>query len=156
MCLLGQRHMKRPSSFDLDLISDITTVLASVDAEGARLVGIGCDLVVNARVERSWQKFGVRWVEQFLSCSEVQEFCSSSPSAETAAVWFAAKEAVLKALPNGTPFFEFEEVILSQSHLEGAVGRIFQGSAIAHSTPRVRVACRMTTELTSAFAVAFE
>ncbi len=58
------------------------------------MVRVGCDIVHIPRFQRSVQLGGRAFLEQIFSPQEL----NSNPSVETLAGWFAAKEAVIKAL----------------------------------------------------------
>ena len=59
---------------------------------------IGTDITVISRIEKSYQKFGVKFLNRFLSSQEQK---SLSTKTESIAGYWAAKEAVAKALGCG-------------------------------------------------------
>jgi holo-[acyl-carrier protein] synthase len=65
------------------------------------IVGIGVDIVENARIEHSLERFGERFLHRIFTAGEI-EYCQSMkyPSRHFAAR-FAAKEAVSKAFGTG-------------------------------------------------------
>jgi holo-[acyl-carrier protein] synthase len=79
------------------------------------IVGLGLDLVEIARINRSWQRFGLKFAERILHPLELaqmrqsfaaqlspeQEASRASPLHGFLAARFAAKEAAVKALGTG-------------------------------------------------------
>jgi holo-[acyl-carrier protein] synthase len=70
------------------------------------IYGIGIDLIEIARIDRSWQQFGLRFADRVLGPSERQRFeerraRSHARGLAFLATRFAAKEAISKALGLG-------------------------------------------------------
>lgn len=65
------------------------------------IFGIGTDIVEIARIEKSWQKYGLRFARHILAAAELQELANSNQPVRFLAKRFAAKEAVAKALGTG-------------------------------------------------------
>lgn len=65
------------------------------------VIGIGVDLVENARIEHSLERFGERFLHRIFTAGEI-EYCQSMKyPARHLAARFAAKEAVSKAFGTG-------------------------------------------------------
>ena len=65
------------------------------------VVGIGVDIVENARIEHSLERFGERFLHRVFTAGEI-EYCQSMKfPARHFAARFAAKEAVSKAFGTG-------------------------------------------------------
>lgn len=80
------------------------------DQDGELLsVGIGCDLVSVAEVERALERYGQRYRSRIFSQRELAEG-GESMRAERVAARFAAKEAVLKALGPVEPGINLREI----------------------------------------------
>ncbi|MGA3172142.1 MAG: holo-ACP synthase [Chthoniobacteraceae bacterium] len=68
---------------------------------GARVLGIGVDIVETARIASSLERFGERFLRRVFTEAE-REYCSAMPApARHYAARFAAKEAVSKAFGTG-------------------------------------------------------
>ena len=65
------------------------------------VLGIGVDLVENARIERSLERFGERFLKRVFTPGEIQYSQSMKYPARHLAARFAAKEAVSKAFGTG-------------------------------------------------------
>ncbi len=76
--------------------------MTSFDMEtGARVLGIGVDIVETARIEASIGRFGERFLKRVFTQGE-RDYCSSMPMpARHYGARFAAKEAVSKAFGTG-------------------------------------------------------
>ncbi len=90
-----------------------------------KILGIGTDIVQQARIDALWERFGQRFVKRVLSASEQALFSQKARPTAFLAKRFAAKEAVAKAigtgigqnlalheisvlnLPNGKPYVTF-------------------------------------------------
>ena len=65
------------------------------------VIGIGIDIVENARIEHSLERFGERFLQRVFTVGEI-EYCQSMKyPARHFAARFAAKEAVSKAFGTG-------------------------------------------------------
>ena len=64
------------------------------------IVGIGTDLVEVARIQRSYERFGLRFATKILHPTELERL-GEKLSAKVLAKRFAAKEAVAKTLGTG-------------------------------------------------------
>ena len=64
------------------------------------ILGIGTDVVQLARVEKTWERFGVHFANRLLLSEEYEQFQKSKKPARFLAMRFAAKEAVVKAQDN--------------------------------------------------------
>lgn len=65
------------------------------------VVGVGVDIVETARIDRSLERFGERFLHRVFTAGEI-EYCQSMKfSARHFAARFAAKEAVSKAFGTG-------------------------------------------------------
>ena len=65
------------------------------------IFGIGTDILDQARVERTWQRFGERFARRLLLDEELALFTRAKHPVRFLAMRFAAKEAVVKALGTG-------------------------------------------------------
>jgi len=65
------------------------------------VLGIGVDLVENARIEHSLDRFGERFLHRVFTDGEIEYSQSMKYPARHLAARFAAKEAVSKALRQG-------------------------------------------------------
>ncbi len=93
---------------------------------------IGVDIVVVSRIENSIQKHGEKFLRRYLNDEEIALIHKT----ETAAGFWAAKEAVAKAIgtgigtkvgfhdiiigktPQGAPFFELPQNLMEELHIE--------------------------------------
>jgi len=65
------------------------------------IFGIGTDLVEQSRIQRSFDRFGDRFVKRLLLDEELRSFGKQRNPARFLAMRFAAKEAVVKAMGTG-------------------------------------------------------
>ena len=65
------------------------------------VLGIGVDLVENARIEHSLERFGERFLQRVFTAGEIEYSQSMKYAARHLAARFAAKEAVSKAFGTG-------------------------------------------------------
>jgi holo-[acyl-carrier protein] synthase len=65
------------------------------------VIGIGVDLVENARIEHSLERFGERFLQRVFTAGEIDYSKSMKYPARHLAARFAAKEAVSKAFGTG-------------------------------------------------------
>ena len=65
------------------------------------VLGIGVDLVENARIEHSLERFGERFLRRIFTAGEIEYSQSMKYPARHLAARFAAKEAVSKAFGTG-------------------------------------------------------
>jgi holo-[acyl-carrier protein] synthase len=65
------------------------------------VLGIGVDLVENARIEHSLERFGDRFLQRVFTTGEIEYSQSMKYPARHLAARFAAKEAVSKAFGTG-------------------------------------------------------
>jgi len=65
------------------------------------VLGIGVDLVENARIEHSLERFGERFLKRVFTAGEIEYSRSMKYPARHLAARFAAKEAVSKAFGTG-------------------------------------------------------
>src|SRR5437868_10850729 len=65
------------------------------------VIGIGVDLVENARIEHSLERFGERFLQRVFTAGEIEYSKSMKYPARHLAARFAAKEAVSKAFGTG-------------------------------------------------------
>lgn len=65
------------------------------------IYGIGTDLLLIARVERLWQKYGEHFADKILMPAERAQFALARRPGNFLAKCFAAKEAFVKALGTG-------------------------------------------------------
>ncbi len=65
------------------------------------IIGIGTDIVMVERIERSLRRYGDRFAERVLSAVEMSEYRKRKDGSKFVAKRFAVKEAVSKALGTG-------------------------------------------------------
>ncbi|MEM8982192.1 MAG: holo-ACP synthase [Pseudomonadota bacterium] len=65
------------------------------------IFGVGTDLVEFARIERTFERFGERFVNHLLMDEELSLFRRTRRQARFLAMRFAAKEAIVKAMGTG-------------------------------------------------------
>jgi holo-[acyl-carrier protein] synthase len=65
------------------------------------VLGLGSDLIEIARIEKSIQRFGARFLERVFTPAEIAYCQTKKNAAESFAARFAAKEAGAKALGTG-------------------------------------------------------
>ena len=65
------------------------------------VLGVGVDLVENARIQHSLDRFGERFLHRIFTAGEIEYFQSMKYPARHLAARFAAKEAVSKAFGTG-------------------------------------------------------
>lgn len=119
------------------------------------MIGIGTDIVEIARVERIWQRHGVRLAARILTPGECERCLASAQPWRFVAKRFAAKEAISKCLGTGIG------VQLSWQDLE--LQRDAEGAPLVQLSPRAgalaarRGGSRVLVSLSDerAYAVAF-
>ena len=65
------------------------------------IYGVGTDIVKLSRVQRTYDRFGQRFVERLLMDEEVEQFDQNKWPVRFLAMRFAAKEATVKAMGTG-------------------------------------------------------
>ncbi len=65
------------------------------------IYGVGTDIVKLSRVQRTYDRFGQRFVERLLMDEEVEQFDRNKWPVRFLAMRFAAKEATVKAMGTG-------------------------------------------------------
>lgn len=65
------------------------------------IYGVGTDIVKLSRVQRTYDRFGQRFVERLLMDEEVEQFDGNKWPVRFLAMRFAAKEATVKAMGTG-------------------------------------------------------
>ena len=119
------------------------------------IIGIGSDLAEVARIRRSMEQFGDRFLKRVYTAKEHAYASSKANAAERFAARFAAKEAGMKAIGTGwrrgVTWKDFE--ILNEA--SGRPALIFHGAAreIADSMGVQRTSVSLTHTAEMAFAV---
>lgn len=122
------------------------------------IVAIGVDAVAIARIAALWQRGGPRFARRVLTARELDYCAARANPAESIAVRFCAKEAVMKCLgtgwAHGIGFLQIEVV----RDGEGAVGIGLQGTAAARAAAlgirRWHASLTHTGDVATAFVVA--
>ncbi len=65
------------------------------------IFGIGVDVLEAARIKRSFERFGSRFVEHLLMPEELAQLARTARTERFLAMRFAAKEAIVKAMGTG-------------------------------------------------------
>ena len=65
------------------------------------IIGIGVDRILIERIERSYDRFGDRFIQRLYTDAEHQQALSKGNTVRRLAMLFAAKEALSKALGTG-------------------------------------------------------
>lgn len=65
------------------------------------IIGIGVDRILIERIERSYDRFGDRFIQRLYTDAEHQQALNKGNTVRRLAMLFAAKEAVSKALGTG-------------------------------------------------------
>ena len=65
------------------------------------IFGIGVDVLESARIVRTLERFGTRFIEHLLMPQEYQQLAGTARRARFLAMRFAAKEAIVKAMGTG-------------------------------------------------------
>ncbi len=74
------------------------------------ILGVGIDLVSIERIERVYKRYPVRFLHRILTTREEHRFAEKGSPVNTLAAYYAAKEAVLKAIGCGIGPAAFNEV----------------------------------------------
>jgi len=122
------------------------------------IIGIGVDRVVIARVERSCDRFGDRFIRRIYTDAEHQQALRKGNVARRLAMLFAAKEAVSKAL--GTGFHQgvtpksIETIHLPSGKPEISLYGAAQAKAVALGVSQVHISLTDDDGVALAFAIA--
>lgn len=92
------------------------------------IAGIGIDIVDMARLEKAWNRFGLRFLKHFLSSDEISAL-ACPPSLAFLAGRFAAKEAAVKALGTGFQLGITPQMIEIRNNALGCPELFFNGKA---------------------------
>ncbi|MDG2315659.1 MAG: holo-ACP synthase [Gammaproteobacteria bacterium] len=65
------------------------------------IFGIGTDILQQSRIAKTWDRFGMRFVDHLLLDDEKKLFISTKKPIRFLAMRFAAKEAIVKAMGTG-------------------------------------------------------
>lgn len=122
------------------------------------VIGLGTDLIEIARIERSVERFGERFLERVYTPGEIAYCYAKKSFAESLAARFAAKEAGAKALgtgiSRGVTWKEFEVRRLPglrpELHLSGRAAEI----AAALGVRRLSLSLTHSREMSLAVVVA--
>lgn len=76
------------------------------------LIGNGIDIVEIERIDRICQRYGDRFLSRLLTPEEVQYWRENGTRLDSLAGFWAAKEAVAKALGTGFRGFSFSDIII--------------------------------------------
>jgi len=65
------------------------------------IFGVGIDILKKSRIEKIWDRFGMRFAKRFLLDNEMDLFVHAKNPMRFLAMRFAAKEAIVKAMGTG-------------------------------------------------------
>lgn len=77
------------------------------------IIGVGLDIMEIKRINKVWSKFGDRFIKRLLTPREQEYWRWRGSRIETLAGFWAAKEAVAKALGTGFVGFGFADIYIS-------------------------------------------
>ena len=118
------------------------------------VIGIGVDLVECARIERSLQRFGEKFLHRVFTDGEIAYSMSMKFPARHLAARFAAKEAVSKAFGTGIGKAMGWRNIDVQKKPSGEPFLVFSGPAQELATQRAVTAAFVTLSHTEHHAIA--
>lgn len=118
------------------------------------VLGIGIDLVESARIQRSIERFGERFLRRVFTASEIEYSMSMKFPARHLAARFAGKEAVAKAFGTGIGKAMGWRNIDIQKKKSGEPFLVFSGPAQKLATERGVTSARITLSHTDTQAVA--
>lgn len=81
------------------------------------ILGIGVDIIEIERIGKVLDQKGDRFIERLLTATEQESWLQRGARLDTLAGYWAAKEAVAKALGTGFVSFGFNEVVISHDAL---------------------------------------
>ena len=118
------------------------------------VLGIGVDLVENARIQHSLERFGERFLHRVFTAGEIEYSQSMKFPARHLAARFAAKEAVSKAFGTGIGKAMGWRNIDIRKKKSGEPFLVFSGSAQELATKRGVTSALITLSHTDHHAVA--
>ena len=118
------------------------------------VLGIGVDLVECARIQRSIDRFGDRFLHRIFTDGEIEYSMSMKFPARHLAARFAAKEAVSKAFGTGIGKAMGWRNIDIQKRESGEPFLVFSGTAEAFAAERGVISALITLSHTENYAVA--
>lgn len=92
------------------------------------IVGTGVDIVEIERIGKALSRYGDRFIERLLTASELESWRGRGARLETLAGYWAAKEAVAKALGTGFAGFCLRDIVITHDSL-GRPRATFTGGA---------------------------
>jgi len=92
------------------------------------IVGIGMDLCDAARIEKSVERFGQKFLDRVYTPAEQACAMARTPPFPTLAKRYAAKEAVMKALGTGLRGFHFTDIEVGNDALGKPEVHLFNGA----------------------------
>lgn len=93
------------------------------------IIGTGVDIVEIERIDKVLGRHGDRFIERLLTAAEQDNWLGRGARLETLAGYWAAKEAVAKALGTGFMDFGFVDIIITHDPLGRPVVTLAEGAA---------------------------
>lgn len=93
------------------------------------IVGTGVDIVELERISRVLNRYGDRFVERLLTAAEQDHWLGRGARLESLAGYWAAKEAVAKALGTGFVDFGLSNIVITHDPLGRPLATFTEGAA---------------------------
>lgn len=93
------------------------------------IVGTGVDIVELERISRVLNRYGDKFVERLLTAAEQDNWLGRGARLETLAGYWAAKEAVAKALGTGFVDFGLSNIVITHDPLGRPLATFTEGAA---------------------------
>ncbi len=81
------------------------------------IIGTGVDIVETERIGKALSRYGDRFIERLLTAPEQESWRGRGARLETLAGYWAAKEAVAKALGTGFVGFGLRDIVITHDSL---------------------------------------
>lgn len=93
------------------------------------IVGTGVDIVELERISKVLNRYGDRFIERLLTTPEQESWLGRGARLETLAGYWAAKEAVAKALGTGFVDFGLSNIVITHDPLGRPLATLTEGAA---------------------------